>query len=54
MSKTPYSPNAAEIRARAQALHDVPTTPANSLAQRAEAWALLADQIGRASCRERV
>jgi adenylate cyclase len=45
MSKTQTSPDAAEIRARAQALHDVPTTPANSLALRAEAWALLADLL---------
>lgn len=45
MSKTPGSPDVAEIRARAQALHDVPTTPANSLALRAEAWALLADLL---------
>src|SRR5215203_5659546 len=45
MSKTQNSPDAADIRARVQALHDIPTTPANSLALRAEAWALLADLL---------
>jgi tetratricopeptide (TPR) repeat protein len=39
------SPDAAEIRARAQALHDIPTEPNNSRAVRAEAWALLADLL---------
>src|SRR5215204_1266496 len=45
MSKTQYSSHGAEIRAGAQALHDIPTNPDNSRALRAEAWALLADLL---------
>src|SRR5215208_3737928 len=45
MRNSPSCPDAAEIRARAQALHDIPTDPGNSLALRAEAWALLADLL---------
>lgn len=34
-----------EIRSRAEALHNIRLTPANSRALRAELWALLADQL---------